>query len=812
LRTPSAIAFDALGNLFIADNGNNRIRALSSTGIITTVAGNGSASYAGDGASALNTAFWNITSLAIDSAGRIYVADTYNNAIRLLTPMWTEAALSVASTHSGSFGAGGSGAYTLTVSNAPSTGATSGTVTVTELPSTGLAVSGMNGTGWNCAGNTCTRADALNASSSYPTISVTVDVSGDARSQATNQATVSGGGSAKTGAQDVTVIAPAAPAAPALISPSDGAIGVSLSTAVTWSQSSRAESYDVYFGASTPPPLVTGTTGVSYSPGTLTSGATYYWAIGARNSAGAAASGAWSFTAGVGTKPALSIVKSHAGNFTQGQIGAAYLVTVSNQAGAAPTSGAVTVTETVPPGLTLVSMAGTGWACPGGGTACTRNDALAAGASYPAIMVTVNVASNAASPQVNAVSVSGGGSADANASDSTTVTAISTHTVAAGSASAAPGSAFSIPVTLTLTSGVTADALTFGLQITPVGSAPALTGSLSFTKDGSITDAPFVSTGGTSNAISVVWSSLSTALSGTHVIGVIGGTVPSGAVSGQSYTVAITGASAAGGGGVNPIAVSAGANATLTVAIAYKVGDVYPYTSDTAPNFGDGTMNILDLIQELFAVNNIPGFRPAACSDRFDAMDLYPVDTGTTRGGDGVLEIRDLIRELFRVNNLDLDRPVRASRGGACAFSGSAAATSLDAASRNGGVMPVRRAPVSGALALGEAERQGDGSERVPVYLEAGQDLTRVAVTFGLGDQRSRLRFAATAETPPSLAQDGQVGVVAVAWLDGVSVRAGARLLLGYVAGPAGAAANLKVYGVSASGLEDNREVRLTAW
>jgi hypothetical protein len=97
------------------------------------------------------------------------------------------------------------------------------------------------------------------------------------------------------------------------------------------------------------------------------------------------------------------------------------------------------------------------------------------------------------------------------------------------------------------------------------------------------------------------------------------------------------------------------------------------------------------------------------------------------------------------------------------------------------------------------------------VYLEAGRDLVRVAVTFALGDQRSQLRFAPTADTPPSLAQNGQLGVVAAAWLEGVSVRAGDRLLLGYVVGPEGASANLKIYGVSASGLDDNREVRLDA-
>src|SRR5262249_1728884 len=56
---------------------------------------------------------------------------------------------------------------------------------------------------------------------------------------------------------------------------------------------------------------------------------------------------------------ALGIAKAHTGNFTAGQQGAVYTVTVSNAASAGPTSGTVTVTESVPAGLTLVSMAGT---------------------------------------------------------------------------------------------------------------------------------------------------------------------------------------------------------------------------------------------------------------------------------------------------------------------------------------------------------------------------------------------------------------------------------------------------------------------
>jgi uncharacterized repeat protein (TIGR01451 family) len=116
---------------------------------------------------------------------------------------------------------------------------------------------------------------------------------------------------------------------------------------------------------------------------------------------------------------ALSITKTHSGNFTQGQQQASYTVTVSNRTNATPTNGAVTVIESVPSGLTLVSMTGAGWTC--GANACTRSDALKGGASDPPITVTVNVANNASSPQVNQVSVSGGGSPTANMTDSTVI-------------------------------------------------------------------------------------------------------------------------------------------------------------------------------------------------------------------------------------------------------------------------------------------------------------------------------------------------------------------------------------------------------
>src|SRR5216684_16023 len=122
----------------------------------------------------------------------------------------------------------------------------------------------------------------------------------------------------------------------------------------------------------------------------------------------------------VTNQPSLTIAKTHTGTFSQGQVGATYTVTVSN-AGNSATTGTVTVTETAPTGLTVMAMAGDGWTC--NTATCTRSDALSGGLSYPPITVTVNVARNAGSPQVNQVSVSGGGSTAANASDSTTIVA-----------------------------------------------------------------------------------------------------------------------------------------------------------------------------------------------------------------------------------------------------------------------------------------------------------------------------------------------------------------------------------------------------
>jgi uncharacterized repeat protein (TIGR01451 family) len=120
-----------------------------------------------------------------------------------------------------------------------------------------------------------------------------------------------------------------------------------------------------------------------------------------------------------GAGMALSVTETSAASFTIGQWGATYTVTVSNGASAGSTSGTVTLTETLDPSLTLVSMSGTGWACTG--AVCTRSDALAAGASYPAVTVAVNVSLIAPASATSQATVSGGGSVPATASDVTSI-------------------------------------------------------------------------------------------------------------------------------------------------------------------------------------------------------------------------------------------------------------------------------------------------------------------------------------------------------------------------------------------------------
>jgi len=132
----------------------------------------------------------------------------------------------------------------------------------------------------------------------------------------------------------------------------------------------------------------------------------------------------------VSAVPTLTITKSHNDPFAQSQQGATYTITVSNT-GSGPTSGTVTVTDTLPAGspvpLTAAAISGSpdsNWSCTLATLTCTRSDPLAAGSSYDPITVTVSVAANAAIGQVtNTAMVSGGGSASNTFNDTTNIVA-----------------------------------------------------------------------------------------------------------------------------------------------------------------------------------------------------------------------------------------------------------------------------------------------------------------------------------------------------------------------------------------------------
>jgi hypothetical protein len=158
--------------------------------------------------------------------------------------------------------------------------------------------------------------------------------------------------------------------------------------------------------------------------------------------------------------PDLTLSKSHSGNFAQGQIGATYTLRVSN-IGSGATSGSVTVTDTLPVGLTAPALSGTGWTCTPAPLACTRNDALAPGTSYPDITLMVNVSTGAPSSVTNTATVAGGGEVNAvnnTASDVTTITNVPDTTPPS-----APGTLTATPI-----SGVQVD-LSWGAATDNVG-------------------------------------------------------------------------------------------------------------------------------------------------------------------------------------------------------------------------------------------------------------------------------------------------------------------------------------------------------
>lgn len=82
---PSGVAVDAMGNVYVADNANSTIRRLASSGVVTTLAGSAGQTGAVDGAASA-ARFSSPSAVAVDTSGNVYVADTANSTIRKMSP------------------------------------------------------------------------------------------------------------------------------------------------------------------------------------------------------------------------------------------------------------------------------------------------------------------------------------------------------------------------------------------------------------------------------------------------------------------------------------------------------------------------------------------------------------------------------------------------------------------------------------------------------------------------------------------------------------------------------------------------------
>jgi uncharacterized repeat protein (TIGR01451 family) len=412
-----------------------------------------------------------VTNTASVSSNTTLDPDASDNSSSVTRPVTTPTDLTIAKSHTGNFTQGQSGSYSITITNSGGV-ASSGTVTVTDTLPAGLTPGTATGTGWTCntAGQTvtCTRSDALNGGTSYPAITVPVTVAPNSALSLTNTATVSGGNDSNAGnnsASDPTTVNGVADVTIAKTHTGNFTQGQNGTYTITASNvGGAATSGTVTVSDTLPAGLsyvsATGTgwtcgaagqvvtctratalaAGASYPAITLTVSVATNSALSVTNTATVSGGGQTNTANDSSSDPTtingvadVTIAKTHSGNFTQGQNGS-YTLTVSNAGGAA-TSGMVTVSDTLPSGLSYVSATGTGWTCGAAGqtVTCTRSDALASGASYPAITLTAAVASNSALSLTNTATVSGGGQTNTSndsSSDPTTINGVSDLTIA----------------------------------------------------------------------------------------------------------------------------------------------------------------------------------------------------------------------------------------------------------------------------------------------------------------------------------------------------------------------------------------------
>ena len=155
------------------------------------------------------------------------------------------------------------------------------------------------------------------------------------------------------------------PSPPVLISPANQTISASFGPSLTWASASGATSYDVYFGASSPPPLLGNTSVTHYQTAAPSPGTTYYWKIVAVNAAGPSPSSVWSFTTPGSTPSVSGLPLAIVGNRGSNDL-SAYAIDASGTLTAVPGSPFSTGTDT-PNSVAIDSIHGFVYVAPFGG-------------------------------------------------------------------------------------------------------------------------------------------------------------------------------------------------------------------------------------------------------------------------------------------------------------------------------------------------------------------------------------------------------------------------------------------------------------
>jgi uncharacterized repeat protein (TIGR01451 family) len=425
--TPRGIAGDEFGNLYVADAGNDRVRQINANGVVSTAAGTGGSNYNLVNGELATQAIISANSVATDAAGDFYVGDDASVAEVFYTG---DTISMVAGTGSpGNSGIGGPATAALlspiipgialdqannlylSDSNANKVLAVNASHNINAVAGTGTG--GYNGDGGQGTAEELNSPGTLAWDPKANILYIADTQNNRVRALASNStlSTVTGNGTFNDSGDG------GAAASAGISTPQ----GLAVDAASNLYVATAGNKIRMVVGGNISTIAGTGNAGYSGDGGPATSALLQNPAGMAVDSLGNiyicdSTNNAIRVLQPAGSAPLFAVSTIQQGQFTLGQIGAAYSVTVSNAALAGASNGLVVVTEMVPAGLTLTGMEGNGWSCSVQNSNCQRSDPLQPGHSYDAISIFVNVNSNAPPQVTNAVTVSGGGSLGAASS------------------------------------------------------------------------------------------------------------------------------------------------------------------------------------------------------------------------------------------------------------------------------------------------------------------------------------------------------------------------------------------------------------